>query len=198
MVTFTVGVSQAVPKSFSVDTAGVLLAGSRHGQVPGTVCRSLLQGLAELNFSFWVGCAPGVDYSFRKALSSLQYHNRVFIGCAFPSRVRSSSLCGLPGNLVVPFGLHPKAALRRRTLYLVKRCCMAVLFPEDPYSGRWGKGSTLVFRSILNQLKPVFVVCSDRPKQSLHYQVYKSDLFGVSGWWVIPHPTDEGTCDDPY
>ncbi|RKX72813.1 MAG: hypothetical protein DRP87_20010 [Spirochaetes bacterium] len=183
----------------AVDNAGVLLAGSRAGEVPPEVCRSLLTGLSGLGLSFWVGCAGGVDYSFRKALAELKLHNRVFVGCAFPSRIRSPLLCGLPGNLVSPPGLHPKAALRRRTLYLVKRCCMAVLFPEHPVPGRWGKGSTLVFRSALNQLKPVFVVCTEKPKASLHYQVYASELFGVRGWWVIPHPIDEsGLCDELY
>jgi hypothetical protein len=39
---------------------------------------------------------------------------------------------GLAVCWVVPPGLSPKAALRRRPLRLVKRACLALLFPEDP------------------------------------------------------------------
>jgi len=68
---------------------------------------------------------------------------------------------------------------------------MVVLFLENLHSGSRGKGSTLVFRSALDKLKPVFVVCSEKPKWSLYYQVYKSDLFGINGFRGIPNPTDE-------
>ena len=90
---------------------------------------------------------------------------------------------------MVPAGLSPKAALRRRTLWLVKRCCLAVLLPEDPCTGQWGFGSRLVYRSCLDQLKPLFVVCSTAPRQTEHVR--------VAGYWVVPHPiTDGGPCDD--
>src|SRR4030065_548570 len=68
------------------------------------------------------------------------------------------------GGGVGPAGLSPKAALRRRTLWLVKRCCLAVLFPEDPCTGQWGPGSRLVYRSCLDQLKPLFVARSAAPR----------------------------------
>ena len=54
---------------------------------------------------------------------------------------------GLRAFKVVPKGLHPKAALRRRTLWMVKRSALVVLFPENPYDRDWGPGSRLVFRS---------------------------------------------------
>ncbi len=87
---------------------------------------------------------------------------------------------------MVPEGLSPKAALRRRTLWLVKRSCLVVLFPTDPYTGQWGKGSKLVYRSALDQLKPVFVVCPSPPKSSDHRRVIGSCLYGVEGYWVVP------------
>jgi hypothetical protein len=101
---------------FSVQELGVLFAGSRHGEVPQRVCQALIQGLGQDGFSFWVGCASGVDRSFRKALSDSEYADRAFVGCAFRCRERSLSNYGLFASVVVPKGLSAKAALRRRTL----------------------------------------------------------------------------------
>ncbi|MBA7536353.1 hypothetical protein ES705_28616 [subsurface metagenome] len=103
-------------------------------------------------------------------------------------------------SLVVPDNLSPKAALRRRTLYLVKRSCMVILFPENPYDNlSWGKGSSLVFKAALYQLKPIFVVCSIPPEDSPDYRVLSSAIYGVSGYWVVPHPvSDGGLCDDEF
>jgi hypothetical protein len=121
------------------------------------------------------------------------------VGCAFPSRVSSPTIYGLFASVAVPQGLSPAAALRRRTLWLVKRCCMVVLFPEIPHTGQWGAGSRLVYRSALEQLKPVFVVCSSPPASSPEFRVLRSELFGVSGYWVVPHPVAEGgSCDDEF
>jgi hypothetical protein len=106
---------------FSVQQTGVLFAGSRHGQVPPSGCQALIHGLAGDGFSFWVGCATGVDRWFRKALSESAYTDRTFVGCAFRGRVKALSNYGLSASVVVPEGLSAKAALRRRTLYLVKR-----------------------------------------------------------------------------
>jgi len=198
MVSFQVG---GAPSGrvlrFSVPEAGVLVAGSRGRQVPQAVCRLLVQGLGRQGFAFLVGCAPGVDRSFRQALSGSRYAVRTLVACAFRSRVRALSGSGLGTCWVVPPGLSPKAALRRRTLWLVKRCCLAVLFPEDPCTGEWGPGSRLVYRSCLDQLKPLFVVCSTAPRQSEHVRVASSTLYGVRGFWVVPHPiADGGPCDD--
>jgi len=198
MVSFQVGGAPAGRGlRFSVPEAGVLVAGSRGRQVPQSVCRLLVQGLGRQGFAFLVGCAPGVDRSFRQALSDSLYAERTLVACAFRSRVRAFSGSGLGACWVVPPGLSPKAALRRRTLWLVKRCCLAVLFPEDPCTGEWGPGSRLVYRSCLDQLKPLFVVGSTAPRQSEHVRVAGSTLYGVRGYWVVPHPiTDGGPCDD--
>jgi hypothetical protein len=198
MVSFQVREAPAgQPLCFSVQEAGVLLAGSRARQVPQSVCRLLVQGLGRRGFAFLVGCAAGVDRSFRQALSQSRYAESALVGCAFRSRVRALSGYGLSACWVVPPGLSPKAALRRRTLWLVKRCCLAVLFPEDPCTGQWGPGSRLVYRSCLDQLKPLFVVCSAAPHQTEHVRVAGSTLYGVKGYWVVPHPIEDGgPCDD--
>jgi hypothetical protein len=96
MVSFTVPVGGGGPGfRFSVQELGVLFAGSRHGEVPPRVCGALIGGLARDGFSFWVGCASGVDRSFRKALSTSEYADRTFVGCAFRCRERSLSNYGL-------------------------------------------------------------------------------------------------------
>jgi len=198
MVSFQVSAAAAGRAlRFSVQEAGVLVAGSRFRTVPQEVCRGLVAGLGSQGFAFLVGCAPGVDRSFRQALSASRYAESTLVACAFRSRVRALSGYGLAACWVVPPGLTPKAALRRRTLWLVKRACLAVLFPEDPCTGQWGPGSRLVYRSCLDQLKPLFVVCSEAPQETEHVRVAGSTLYGVSGYWVVPHPIqDGGPCDD--
>ena len=203
MVTFSVPVKQGETQfsfPFRVQDAGVLFAGSRHGRVPQSTCKALIEGLAHQGFGFWVGCASGVDRCFRKALSESAYEDRTFVGCAFRKRVKALSNYGLFASKVVPEGLSVKAALRRRTLWLVKRSCMVILFPENPFDNfSWGKGSRLVFRSALYQLKPIFVVCSCPPEDSPHYRVLSSTIYGVSGYWVVPHPVSNGGhCDDDF
>ena len=124
MVTFSVPVKQGQTQfcfRFAVQEAGVLFAGSRYGQIPQSTCKALLNGLAHQGFSFWVGCANGVDQCFRKALSESAYMDRTFVGCAFGKKVKALSNYGLFASKVVPDNLSPKAALRRRTLYLVDR-----------------------------------------------------------------------------
>ena len=41
----------------------------------------------------------------------------------------------------------------------------------NPLNHSWGKGSSLVFRASMYNLKPVFVVSSNPPKSSIHYRV---------------------------
>jgi len=182
---------------FAVQEAGVLVAGSRFRTVPQEVCRGLVEGLGLQGFAFLVGCALGVDRSFRQALSGSRYAESTLVACAFRSRVRALSGYGLAACWVAPPGLSAKAALRRRTLWLVKRCCLAVLFPENPCTGAWGPGSRLVFRACLDQLKPLFVVSSTAPRETEHVRVAGSTLYGVQGFWVVPHPIEDGgPCDD--
>jgi len=201
MVTFHVPFLQSGGRGefrFSVSERAVLFAGSRYAELPSRTCSLLISEFARLGFGFLVGCARGVDNSFRRALAHSSYRERCFVACAFPQRVKSVSCLGLDAGVVVPQNLQPKAALHRRTLWMVKRCSLVVLFPQNPLNGSWGKGSQLVFRASMYHLKPMFVVSSTPPKKSIHYRVVSSSLFGVvEGYWVVPHPvSDGGPCDD--
>ena len=180
--------------SFSVTPHPVLLAGSRYGKVPQRVCRNIVEQFHYLGFHFYVGCASGVDKSFRETLANSPYKSDCFVACAFPNRIKQSRSLGLFAQAVVPPQLSPKAALHRRTLWMVRRCSLAILFPDNPYDQSWGKGSTLVFLSAMTHLKPVFVVSKRQPKIQAHYQVFRSNLFGVvQGYWAVPCG---GQCDD--
>ena len=119
----------------------------------------------------------------------------VFLGPIVKPSWLISGLLGIP---VVPPGLSPAAALHRRTVWMVRRSGLVVLFPADPVFGRWGKGSTLAFNTAVYNLKPVFVSAPSAPRRSPLYRIFPASLFGiVSGFWVIPHQIyDGGPCDD--
>lgn len=184
--------------TFSVSAGAALLAGSRHGVVPTHTASLVVAALRRLGFSFLVGCAPGVDACFRRTLAlSPGAEERTFVACAFAHRAEAISKTGLFASLVVPGGVSPKAALRRRTLWMVKRSELLLLFPDDPATGRWGRGSALAFRAALDQLKPVFVVTSRAPARSLSYHVVADRFCGfLPGFWAVPHPVEAGTCDE--
>ena len=158
---------------FSVVPRSVLFAGSRYRQVQQELCAKLIRELHQEGFSFMVGCADGVDRSFRQSLAQNHYKEQTLVACAFARRTHYPYSYGLDAFVVVPPGIPPKAALRRRTLWMVKRCSMVVLFPENPHDHTWGKGSKLVFHSAMYHLKPVFVVSSAPPKSSIHYRIFK-------------------------
>ena len=117
----------------------VLFAGSRRGQVEPPVCRALVERFRRHGFGFFVGCATGVDAAFRAALAhSACGPDEVFVGCAFGNRARRCRAEGRFASAVVPEGIPPRAALARRTLWLVKRSSLVVLFPERPADRQWG------------------------------------------------------------
>ena len=190
--------AQHSPLEFRIPARSALLAGSRNGFIDPQEAQRITAALASAGFSFLVGCATGVDACFRLTLAELPHAaESTFVACAFADRVRSSVSRGLFASVVVPDGLSPAAALRRRTLWMVKRASLLVLFPDDPLSGRWGRGSTLAFRAATEQLKPVFVVSSTAPPRSPIYQVVAARLFDVvDGYWAVPHPVAAGTCDE--
>ena len=201
MVTITCAAPQAAEKQrlvFRVRERAVLFAGSRNGSVDPELAERLVAALAKREFSFLVGCATGVDCCFRLTIAErTAWSDSTFVACAFADRLRSSESRGLFASVVVPEGLSRTAALRRRTLWMVKRAELVVLFPDDPLSGRWGRGSTLAFRAATEQLKPVFVVSSTAPPRSPVYQIAAARLFDVvDGWWAVPHPVAAGTCDE--
>ena len=190
--------AQHSPLEFRIPARAALLAGSRNGFIDPQEAQRITAALASAGFSFLVGCATGVDACFRLTLAEREaWSESTFVACAFENRLRSSESRGLFASVVVPDGLSPAAALRRRTLWMVKRASLLVLFPDDPLTGRWGRGSTLAFRAATEQLKPVFVVSSTAPPRSPIYRVAAARLFDVaSGYWAVPHPVAAGTCDE--
>jgi len=202
MVTFHVPTRNTAEDQlvFKVPERAVLLAGSRHGIVAPQTAAGLVEHLCRVGFGLLIGCAPGIDKCFRNAVSrNAEARETSFIACAFPSRVGQSEEVGLTAGVVVPDGLSAAAALRRRTLWMVKRSALLILFPDDPATGRWGKGSRLAFHAALFQLKPVFVVTAKRPADSPHHRIIADSFFGVmNGYWAVPHPTEMGTCDEEW
>jgi hypothetical protein len=201
MVTITLAASQSAPDSrlvFRVPQTAVLLAGSRNGFVDRQEADRIVSSLSDAGFSFLVGCAPGIDECFRRALAAREEGEAsTFVACAFADRVRANESLGLFASVVVPQGLSPAAALHRRTLWMVKRAELLILFPDNPVRGHWGKGSRLAFTAALFKVKPVFVVTAKRPADSPHYHVIPDSLYGVvDGYWAVPHPTEFGTCDE--
>ena len=190
--------AQHAPLQFRIPARSALLAGSRNGVIDPEEAQRITAALASAGFSFLVGCATGIDACFRLTLADRpEWSESTFVACAFADRVRSSERRGLFASVVVPDGLSPPAALRRRTLWMVKRAELVVLFPDDPLTGHWGRGSTLAFRAATEQLKPVFVVSRTAPRRSPVYQVAAARLFDVAdGYWAVPHPVAAGTCDE--
>ena len=197
-ITLAAGLTERERFEFRIPARAALLAGSRNGFVDPEEAERVTGALAAAGFSFLVGCATGIDACFRLTLADRpEWSESTFVACAFADRLRSSASRGLYASVVVPEGLSPAAALRRRTLWMVKRAELVVLFPDDPLTGRWGRGSTLAFRAATEQLKPVFVVSRTAPRQSPIYQVVAARLFDVAdGYWAVPHPVAAGTCDE--
>ncbi len=185
---------------FKIPGRAVLLAGSRHGIVAPQTAAGLVERLCKSGFGLLIGCAPGIDECFRNAVSRNEdVRETSFIACAFAGRIGQSEAAGLTAGVVVPDGLSAAASLRRRTLWMVKRSVLLILFPDDPETGHWGKGSRLAFNAALFQLKPVFVVTAKRPADSPHHRIIADSFFGVmGGYWAVPHPTELGTCDEEW
>ncbi|MBD3327814.1 hypothetical protein GF340_00760 [Candidatus Peregrinibacteria bacterium] len=187
MVTFSVA-EGAGRFRFTVPQKAVMRAGSRNRQVGRSVCAGLLSSFTWHGFSFFVGCAQGVDKCFREAITGSPFKEHSFVACAFEQRVEYSYSRGLIAEKVVPDNLPPKAALHRRTVWMASRSSMLLLFPEDPTTGKWGKGSTLAFETAMYHNKPVFVAEAQPPQKSEHYCILPSRLFAiVDGYWIIPH-----------
>ena len=182
-----------------VSCRSAAFAGSRRGSVDPPTADRLVGSLSALGFSFLVGCAPGFDSCFRGAL----FRNpsvKGIIACAFPNRQRRFDSPHVPALTVVPEGLSPAAALHRSTVWLVRRASLLVMFPTDPLSGAWGKGSTLAFTTALYNLKPVFVATASQPDPVPSYLTAAGTLCDlVPGYWVLPYPEEQGgMCNDEW
>ncbi len=186
---YTFSVSSPSGLLFRLRPQVVAFAGSRRSSLPEPVTEALVHVCYALDLTFLTGCASGIDGCFRRVLTHRPYRQRSMVACAFESRARRFSRHGIPAFAVVPQGLSPAAALHRRTVWLVRRCGLLVLFPAD-----WGRGSTLAFRTAVYNLKPVFCVSPTAPPPSPLYRIFPASLFGiVSGFWVVPEggPYDE-------
>ncbi len=195
---YTFSVAGPNSRYFQVRPPVVAFAGSRRGSLPESVTLPLVQAFHALDLSLLTGCASGIDACFRRAMVFKPFEEHAMVACAFENRARKFDTEGLLGVPVVPVGLSPAAALHRRTVWIVRRCGLLVLFPADPVFGHWGKGSTLAFRTAVYNLKPVFVSAPSAPRPSPLYRIYPSSLLGiVPGFWVVPHQIYEGgPCDE--
>ena len=116
-ITLAAGLTEREPLEFRIPARSALLAGSRNGFIDPEVAERVAGALAAAGFSFLVGCATGIDACFRLTLADrCEWSESTFVACAFADRVRSSVSRGLYASVVVPEGLSPAAALRRRTL----------------------------------------------------------------------------------
>jgi hypothetical protein len=196
MVAFSIPAASGGFTDFSVPSGPVLFCGSRHGHLSDETCSLLLDRFGQEGFSFLTGCASGIDACFRQAFRSLDGERfSSLVACAF--RRRAEGLEGTHNICVVPQGLPARAALAARTVWMVKRCSLLVLFPSDPI----GRGSSLAFKTAVQGSKPVFVVSQTRPASHHLYSVYPSSLYGVvRGFWVLPvslYESQEAFCCEP-
>ena len=185
--------SRATGFQFTARPKVVAFAGSRHGSLPESITSSLVHVFYASGLTFLTGCATGIDSCFRQAFAPRPFVQHAMVACAFESRARRFDSGELAAFAVVPDGLSPAAALHRRTVWMVRHCGLLVLFPANPLSGRWGRGSTLAFRTAVFNLKPVFSASPVAPPPSPLYRIYPTSLFGiVSGFWAVP---EGGPCE---
>ena len=186
-------------RQLALSCRSVAFAGSRHGSLNRELADRLVGSLCSHGSSFLVGCAPGIVACFRDAVAR-NGSARAVVACAFKAREKRLGTAGLCAVTVVPEKLSPAAALHRRTVWLVRRSSLLVLFPLDPSTGRWGKGSTLAFNTALYNLKPVFVAAGKPPDPVPSFAIVAASLCDVlSGYWVVPLPDQqEGVCGDEW
>ena len=163
------------------------LAGSRRLGLASQLANDLVGALHRWKVGLRVGCAKGVDLAFRHAVLSCGVVDATVVHCSSPSRAREVKAMGLHAVCRVADSPTPAAALHRRTVLMVAECSLLVLFPDDPKTGNWGKGSTLAFTTAVEQHIPVFVVTEKPPAATEHFHVHAGSLFGVvDGHWVVP------------
>ena len=140
MVSFQVSGQPAL--RFKVAARSVLFAGSRRGQVEQPVCRALverfppprvrvLRGLRDRRRCGVPRGAGPLSVRPRRGVRRLRVRASAH-GAAGPRGCSPRRWC--------PRASRPNAALARRTLWLVKRSSLVVLFPERPADRQWGSG----------------------------------------------------------
>ena len=162
-------------------------AGSRRGRVAGDDSVSMVSALVRQGFQIAVGCAEGIDRCVRDSVAGSSLAKKCTVHCAFPSRAREAEALGLKAVCQVAGIASPAAALHWRTVLMVRECSLLVLFPDDPTTGTWGKGSRLAFNTAVQCHIPVFVVTTIPPLGTRQFKVETGSLFGVlDGHWVVP------------
>jgi hypothetical protein len=66
-----------------------------------------------------------VDQCFREALLRAELGDKTFVACAYTRRIQRYLDAGLFASCVVPFGVPPKAAPVRRSVWMVQRASVA-------------------------------------------------------------------------
>ena len=114
MVTFRVSEVAGGRERLEFSVAGrmVLVAGSRHLEVAGRTCRDVLEGFHNLGFHFIVGCADGVDQSFRLALAESPFREDGYVACAFGRRALQAQSPGPTCFQGGTEGPSPKSSLK--------------------------------------------------------------------------------------
>ena len=142
MVTFCVPRPERGCAAFRFAVCGctALLAGSRGHEVGEQTCRDILGGLARLGLGFYVGCDGGVDESFRRALSHSPWRQDAWIACTTRRRAWAARSLGLDALRGGAGGLSREVARYRCTLWMVRRCALAILFPDCRHDGDVGSG----------------------------------------------------------
>ncbi len=162
-------------------------AGSRRCGMREGVAKTLVEVSLRQGFRVVVGCADGIDRCMREAIAGSVCARRCTVHCAFPSRVREAEKLGLKAVCRVTDIPSAAAALHWRTVLMVRECSLLVLFPDDPTTGSWGKGSRLAFNTAIQCHIPVFTVTTIPPLGTRQFQVKAGSLFGViDGHWVVP------------
>ena len=160
-------------------TKVVCIAGSRNGALAPATASSLVSSFSLRGYRFAVGCAPGIDGCFRRALAAAQPPVNATVHCAFPSRLGSVRQSGLHAVCCVGSAPTPASALHRRTVFMVSSATLLVLFPDNPKTGAWGKGSRLAFNTAVRNNIPVFVVTAVAPLANRYCRVVPDTLFGI-------------------
>ena len=63
------------------------------------LCRDVAEGLSRLGFGFFVGCARGVDESFRSVPADSPWREDTWVACAVRSRACASRRQGLDASV---------------------------------------------------------------------------------------------------
>ena len=135
---FDDGIRQVDPLHYINGVVG--FAGSRHVQLPSSVCEQVISYFEPFGCQYVVACQRGVDFSFLTALSS-SYERAS--SSYFYRACECTSSAGLSVAFTSPDCVPFPARYALRTLELVCSCDLLVLFSPQPL----GRGSRLALET---------------------------------------------------